>query len=72
MIILERLQEVLSHDPYSREFTWKDMHRRCKSTRHHYDMAGGEKRLLITFFWRKKSVVTSLLASRRGNDSHRI
>ena len=35
MITLERLKEVLSYDPYSDEFTWKDMHRRCKSKRRH-------------------------------------
>ena len=28
MITLERLKEVLSYDPYSGEFPWKDMHRR--------------------------------------------
>ena len=31
MIALERLKEVLSYEPYSGEFTWKDIHRRCKS-----------------------------------------
>jgi hypothetical protein len=35
MITIERLKEVLSYDLFSGEFTWKDMHRRCKSTRRH-------------------------------------
>ena len=35
MIPLERIKEVLSYDRYSGEFAWKDMHRRCKSTRRH-------------------------------------
>jgi hypothetical protein len=35
MITLERLKEALSYDPYSGEFTWKDTHRRFKSTRRH-------------------------------------
>ena len=43
MITLERLKEILSSDPCSGEFTWKDMHRRCKGTRlHDYLRYGGE------------------------------
>ena len=42
MITLERLKEVLSYDPESGDFTWKDMHRHCGSTRRHdYARYGG-------------------------------
>jgi hypothetical protein len=32
-VIILGLKEVLSYDPYSGEFTWKNMQRRCKSAR---------------------------------------